>query len=142
MTLLDKVKIGSTVKVNLDLTKDRLTKETIEAINISSTCTVSDFKITDGKGIGVILKLSNGKEEWFFEEEIDILNEKGEIVENIEIEEEIDLLFEIFNFIKVVSWTLLALIIPSEYKLKSNIRDLLNPLNFFSWLLNAFKDVL
>ena len=36
MTLLDKVKIGNKVKVNLNLTKDRLTKETIEAINISS----------------------------------------------------------------------------------------------------------
>ena len=48
---------------------------TIEAINISSECTISDFKITDGMGIGVILKLSNGKEEWFFENEIQILDE-------------------------------------------------------------------
>ena len=33
MTILDKVKIGNLVKVNLELSKDRLTKETIEAIN-------------------------------------------------------------------------------------------------------------
>ena len=66
MSILDKVQIGSSVHVNLDLSKDRLNKETIDAINISSECTVSDFKITDGMGIGVILKLSNGKEEWFF----------------------------------------------------------------------------
>ena len=63
MTILDKVKIGDKVKVNTDLKKDRLTKETIEKINISSEWTISDFKITDGKGLGVILNLSNGKEE-------------------------------------------------------------------------------
>ena len=81
MTILDKVKIGNTVKVNLDLTKDRLSKETIEAINHSSVCTISDFRITDGKGIGVILHLSNGKEEWFFENEIQFLDETGKIIE-------------------------------------------------------------
>ena len=141
MKIYERAQIGSNVQIKIDLVKKRLGKESIKAIEISSICQIIDFKITDGKGIGVILKLSNGKEEWFFEEEIDILNENGEILENAEIEEEIDLLFEIFNFIKVVTWTLLALIIPTEYKLKSKIRDLLNPLNFFSWLLNAFKDI-
>ena len=69
MEILDKVQIGTLVQVNLELSKDRLTKETIDAIKISPECKVSDFKITDGKGIGVVLKLSNGKEHWFFENE-------------------------------------------------------------------------
>ena len=81
MTILDKVKIGNKVKINLNHSKDRLTKETIEAINNSSKCTISDFKITDGKGIGVIVNLSNGKNEWFFENEIQILDDEGNIVE-------------------------------------------------------------
>ena len=93
MTILDKVQIGNTVKVNLDLSKDRLSKETIEAINHSSVCTISDFKITDGKGIGVILHLSNGKEEWFFENEIQILDEKGNIIEEEIKNENYNLLF-------------------------------------------------
>jgi len=67
MSILDKVKIGSSVQINIGLSKDRLTKETIEAINVSSMGKISDFRITDGKGIGVVLKLSNGKEQWFFE---------------------------------------------------------------------------
>ena len=142
MKIFERAEIGSTVQVKLDLAKKRLGKESIKAIESSSKCKIIDFKITDGKGIGVILKLSNGKEEWFFEEEVDVLDENGKIIENTEIVEESDLFNEIFNSIKIVSWTLLALIIPTEYKQKSNIKDLLNPLNFLSWLLNSFKDVL
>ena len=80
MSILDKVKIGNSVQVNLELSKDRLTKETIDAINISSLGKISDFRITDGKGIGVILQLSNGKEQWFFEDEIDLLDENGNVI--------------------------------------------------------------
>ena len=80
MSILDKVKIGNSVQVNLELSKDRLTKETIDAINISSLAKISDFRITDGKGIGVVLQLSNGKEQWFFEDEIELLDENGNVI--------------------------------------------------------------
>ena len=46
MSILDKAKIGSSVQVNLQLSKDRLTKETIDAINVSSLGKISDFRIT------------------------------------------------------------------------------------------------
>ena len=68
MSILDKTKIGDLVQINLDLSKDRLTKEVVDAIKTSSVGKIKDFKITDGKGIGVILQLSNGKEQWFFED--------------------------------------------------------------------------
>ena len=80
MSILDKVKIGNSVQVNLELSKDRLTKETIDAISVSSLGKISDFRITDGKGIGVVLQLSNGKEQWFFEDEIDLLDENGNVI--------------------------------------------------------------
>ena len=80
MSILDKVKIGNSVQVNLELSKDRLTKETIDAINVSSLGKISDFRITDGKGIGVVLQLSNGQEQWFFEDEIDLLDENGNVI--------------------------------------------------------------
>ena len=127
MTILDKVQIGSTVKVNLDLSEDRLTKETIDAIKISSECKISDFKITDGKGIGLILKLSNGKKEWFFENEIQIIDSQGNLVENQEYKnEKNNLIFDFFNNLNY------------EPKLKSNL--LLNPFNFMTWLIVSLKD--
>ena len=81
MSILEKAQIGNSVKINLDLSKDRLNKEIIDAISISPIGVIRDFKITDGKGIGVILKLSNGKDQWFFENEIHVLDEDGKVKE-------------------------------------------------------------
>ena len=128
MSILDKAQIGSSVKVNIELSKDRLNKEIIDAINISSVGTISDFRITDGKGIEVILKLSNGKEQWFFENEIDILDENGNIMEkDIDINENNFFIFDILNDLK--------------YENKNKIIDLLNPINFIVWLVVSFKDI-
>ena len=65
MSILDKAKIGNSVQINLELSKDRFTKEVIDAINVSSVAQISDFRITDGKGIGVILQLSMEKSNGF-----------------------------------------------------------------------------
>ena len=128
MSILDKVKIGNSVQVNLELSKDRLTKETIDAINVSSLGKISDFRITDGKGIGVVLKLSNGKEQWFFEDEIDLLDNNGKIIKKINYKKENN------NLINDISRELI-------YENKNKVSDLLNPINFFLWLLVSFKDI-
>ena len=96
MSILDKTTIGDSVQINLELSKDRLTKEVVDAINVSSVAKISDFRITDGKGIGVILQLSNGKEQWFFEDEIDLLDEKGNVIKKIMIKKRIIFLYLIF----------------------------------------------
>ena len=128
MSILDKVNIGNTVQVNLELSRDRLTKETIDAINISSLGKISDFRITDGKGIGVVLQLSNGKEQWFFEDEIDLLDENGNVIKKINYEKENSNL--IYDFLKGLN-----------YENKNKVSDLLNPINFFIWLVVSFKDI-
>ncbi|GIR04400.1 MAG: hypothetical protein CM15mP15_1390 [Prochlorococcus sp.] len=128
MSILDKVEIGTSVQVNLGLSKDRLTKETIDAINVSSLGKISDFRITDGKGIGVILKLSNGKEQWFFEDEIDLLDENGNLIKKINDKKENSNF--IFDFLRGLN-----------YENKNKVSELLNPINFFIWLVVSFKDI-
>ena len=128
MTFLDKAKIGNSVQVNLELSKDRLTKEIVDAINVSSVGKISDFRITDGKGIGVVLELSNGKEQWFFEHEIDLLDENGNVIKKIQTTKKKNNL--VFNFFKKLN-----------YVNKNKVSDLINPINFFLWLFVSLKDI-
>ena len=128
MSILDKAQIGNLVKVNLEFSRDRLNKETIDAINISSLCKISDFRITDGKGIGVILELSNGKEQWFFEDEIDLIDKNGEVIRK--------------NFDKRETNNLVSDFLTGlNYENKKNVSELFNPINFFLWLAVSFKDI-
>ena len=128
MSILDKTKVGNTVQVNLALSNDRFPKEIIDAINESSIGKISDFRITDGKGIGVVVKLSNGKEQWFFEDEIDLIDDNGNLVKttNMTIDNN-NLLTNIFGDL--------------DYENKNKVNELINPINFFLWLTVSFKDI-
>jgi len=128
MSILDKAKIGNSVQINLDLSKDRLTKEVVDAVNVSSVAKICDFKITDGKGIGVILQLSNGKEQWFFEDEIDLLDENGNVIKKI-------------NDKKKNSYFIFDLLRGLNYEDKKKVSDLLNPINFIVWMIVSLKDI-
>ena len=128
MSILDKAKIGNFVQINLELSKERITKEVLDAINVSSVAKISGFKITDGKGIGVILELSNGKEQWFFEDEIDLLDENGYVINKNNDKKENSIF--IFDFLKGLN-----------YEYNFFLSELLNPINFFIWLVVSFKDI-
>ena len=128
MSILDKTKIGNSVQINLELSKDRLAKEVVDAVNVSSVAKISDFRITDGKGIGVILQLSNGKEQWFFEDEIDLLDENGNVIKKNNDKKENSNF--IFDFLRGLN-----------YENKNKVSELLNPINFFIWLVVSFKDI-
>ena len=126
MEFLDLVKVGSPVNINVNLSKDRLTSKTLNAIKESSSFTVKDFRLTDGKGIGVVVEFSNGEEEWFFENEIEILDDNGKIIPRVEtLEKNI-----ISNLLK-----------EFKYKPRTNFKELINPINFFSWLIYSLKDI-
>ena len=128
MTILEKAKIGAHVQINLELSKDRRTKEIIDAVNVSSVGKICDFRITDGKGIGVVLQLSNGKEQWFFEDEIDLLDEDGKVIKKIyDTKKKNNLKFDALRSL--------------NYENKNNVNELFNPINFFLWLVVSFKDI-
>ena len=127
MSILDKAKIGNFVQVNLELSKDRLPKDIIDAINISSVGKINNFRITDGKGIGVVLQLSNGKEQWFFEDEINLIDENGNVIKDIDNTKNNNFIFDILEGL--------------NYKNKNNVMELLNPFNFIIWLLVSLKDI-
>ena len=127
MEFLDLVKIGSPVNINVNLSKDRLSSKTLNAIKDSSSFKVKDFRLTDGKGVGVVVEFSNGEEEWFFENEIEILDEKGKIIPR---EDTLERNISISNLLKDL-----------KYKPKTNFKELINPINFFSWLIYSLKDI-
>ena len=89
---------------------------------------ISDFRITDGKGIGVVLQLSNGKEQWFFEDEIDLLDENGNLIKKLSDKKDNNIF-------------LLKTISGLNYENKNKPGELLNPINFFLWLVVSFKDI-
>ena len=127
MEFLDLVKVGSFVNINVNLSKDRLSSKTLNAIKDSSTFKVKDFRLTDGKGVGVIVEFSNGEEEWFFENEIEILDDKGKIIPR---EDALERNISISNLLKDL-----------KYKPRTNVKELINPINFFSWLIYSIKDI-
>ena len=127
MEFLDLVKIGSPVKINANLSKDRLSSKTLNAIKDSSSFKVKDFRLTDGKGVGVIVEFSNGEEEWFFENEIEILDENGKIIPRNDALEKNTFISNLLKDLK--------------YKPSTKPKDLVNPINFFSWLIYSLKDI-
>ena len=127
MEFLDLVKIGSPVNINVNLSKDRLTPKTLNYIKESSSFKVKDFRLTDGKGVGVIVEFSNGEEEWFFENEIEILDENGKIIPRDDPTEKNIFLSNLRKSLK--------------YSPKTNIKEIINPINFFSWLIYSLRDI-
>ncbi|EHA60156.1 MULTISPECIES: DUF2862 domain-containing protein [unclassified Synechococcus] len=62
------IDIGS--KVRVTRVRDRISGALVELLKKDAIGTVVDFRTVDGKGIGVVVQLSDGSTSWFFEDEI------------------------------------------------------------------------
>ena len=64
-------KIGSKIKININMVKDRLPAKLIDQISSNPRGIITGYKMTDGRSIGITAKLQNGEEIWFFPQEIE-----------------------------------------------------------------------
>ena len=64
-------KIGSKVKININKVIDRLPAKLIHQISLNPRVVTTGYKMTDGRSIGITVRLQNGEEKWFFPEEFD-----------------------------------------------------------------------
>ena len=62
------INIGS--KVRVTRVRDRIPSALVDLLQKDASGTVVDFRTVDGKGIGVVVELSNGSTCWFFDDEI------------------------------------------------------------------------
>ncbi len=68
------------------------------------------------------------KNNGFFEDEIDLLDENGDVIKKIKDKKENNNL--ISDMLKQL-----------KYENKNKVNELLNPINFFLWLIVSFKDI-
>lgn len=62
------ITVGS--KVRVLRVRDRIPADLVASLKADPTGTVKEFRVTDGKGIGVVVDLAGGQRTWFFEDEI------------------------------------------------------------------------
>ncbi|GDX74711.1 hypothetical protein LBMAG40_13680 [Cyanobium sp.] len=62
------ITIGS--KVRVLRVRDRIPADLVSTLKADPTGTVKGYRVTDGKGIGVVVDLNGGGTTWFFDDEI------------------------------------------------------------------------
>ncbi|MBO9999382.1 MAG: DUF2862 domain-containing protein [Cyanobacteria bacterium SID2] len=58
-------------KVRVRRIRDRVPSEIVDRIKQNPVGTISDYKMVDGSGIGVVVEFQQGLATWFFEDEIE-----------------------------------------------------------------------
>ena len=62
------INVGS--KIRVTRVRDRIPQSLVDLLKVDPRGTVKEFRTVDGKGIGVVVELSDGSTNWFFEDEI------------------------------------------------------------------------
>mgnify|MGYP001159588709 CR=1 FL=1 len=65
-----KLKKGQSLKIEIKEVNDRLPKYILDVIREEPIVELIGYKMVDGNQFGLVVKLSNGKINWFFEKEL------------------------------------------------------------------------
>jgi Protein of unknown function (DUF2862) len=66
------MKVGQ--KVKICRLKEKVASEIIEKAQQGQQGVIKSFKMTDGSGVGVFVQFSDTTTNWFFEDEIQVVN--------------------------------------------------------------------
>ena len=61
---------GQNLRVDINEVKDRLPKNILEIIRKEPIVELVGYKMVDGNQFGLVVKLTNGEINWFFEKEL------------------------------------------------------------------------
>ena len=70
-----KLKKGQSLKIEINEVKERLPQNILDIINKDPIVELVGYKMVDGNQFGMVVKLNNGKINWFFEKELSELME-------------------------------------------------------------------
>ena len=65
-----KLQKGQRLKIEINEVKDRLPKNILEVIRDHPIVELVGYKMVDGNQFGLVVKLQDGKVNWFFEKEL------------------------------------------------------------------------
>ena len=65
-----KLQKGQRLKIEINEVKDRLPKNILEVIRQHPIVELVGYKMVDGNQFGLVVKLKDGKINWFFEKEL------------------------------------------------------------------------
>ena len=64
---------GQTLKVEINEVKDRLSEKLVAIIRKDPIVELVGYKMVDGNQFGLVVKLSDGQVNWFFEKELSLI---------------------------------------------------------------------
>ena len=67
------LKKGQNLKIEINEVKDRLPKNVLDIIRLDPIVELVGYKMVDGNQFGLVVKLKNGKINWFFEKELSVI---------------------------------------------------------------------